>query len=60
MSLPEKEELAALILLLALIIALDFLGKLTPEALDGIKWVGMSFMASKGMSNLIPEHKRED
>jgi hypothetical protein len=53
----SQEELIGLGVLLSVIVGLALLGKLTSEAVDGIRWVGASFMASKGLSGLLPASK---
>ncbi len=54
MGFIEKEELIGLAILLLVIIGLSLAGKLTQEAVEGIKYVGSAFMLSKGMSGLMP------
>jgi hypothetical protein len=53
----DQEELIGLGVLLCVIVGLSLLGKLTSDAVDGIRWVGASFMASKGLSGLLPGNK---
>jgi hypothetical protein len=51
----DKEELIGLGILLIAIIGLSVCDKLNPSAVEGIKWVGSSFLMSKGLSNLLPK-----
>ena len=53
----QTEEIIGLIILLTVVTGLSLAGKLTHDSIDGIKYVGMAFFASKGMANLIPERK---
>ena len=58
MSVLEREELIGLAILLGVIVGLTLLGKLTPEAIDGVKWCGGAFMGSKGLQGMLPGNKQ--
>lgn len=48
----ESKTSGALILLLIVVVGLSLLDKLTPEAVDAIKWLGGSFFGVRGITNL--------
>lgn len=54
----EREELVGLLILLAVIVGLALLDKLTSQAVTGITWVGGAFMGSKGMQGMLPGKKQ--
>lgn len=47
----ESKTIIGLAALLIVIVGLSLLGKLTPEAVDAIKWLGGSFMAVRVTAN---------
>lgn len=47
----ESKTMAGLALLLIIVVGLTLAGKLTPEAVDAIKWLGASFMAVRAAAN---------
>jgi len=51
----QSEEIIGLCVLLITAVGLCLIGKLDHDAVEAIKWIGGSFMASKGMANLLPE-----
>lgn len=53
----DREELIGLCVLLAVIVGLSLAGKLTSQAVDGVKFVGGAFMGSKGIQGLLPANK---
>jgi threonine/homoserine/homoserine lactone efflux protein len=57
MSLLDREELIGLAVLLVIIVGLTLVGKLTPTAVDAIKWVGGTFFAALGAKNILPGSK---
>lgn len=48
----ESKTIIGLMLLIAMIMSLTLLGKLTPEAVDAIKWVGSSFFLVRTGANI--------
>lgn len=48
----ESKTVVGLTILLAIIVALAVMGKLTPEAVDAIKWVGGTFMGVRAAANI--------
>ncbi len=57
MSLLDKEEIIALMVLLAVVVGLDLSGHLTDQAVSCIQWLGAAFMSSKGIQGLLPGRK---
>lgn len=53
----DREELLALGVLLATIVGLALVNKLTPQAVQGITWVGGAFFGSKGIQGMLPGNK---
>jgi hypothetical protein len=51
----DQEELIGLGVLLLVIIGLALAAKLTQESVEAIKWIGGTFMTSKGLSKLLPK-----
>lgn len=47
----NSKTIIGFLVLLATIIGLSILNKLTPEAVDAIKWIGGAFMAVRGIAN---------
>lgn len=48
----ESKTILGLLVLLAVTVGLVLLGKLTPEAVDALKWIGTSFMAVRAAANV--------
>lgn len=48
----QSKTILGFIGLLSLAVVLDWFGRLTPEMVDVIKWVGMAFFAVRGVANL--------
>jgi threonine/homoserine/homoserine lactone efflux protein len=53
----EREELIGLMVLLACVVGLALVGRLTDQAVSAIQWVGGAFMGSKGLQGLLPGNK---
>lgn len=53
----SQEELIGLGILLIVTVGLALVGKLTPETVDALKYIGGAFFASKGMQGLLPGKK---
>lgn len=51
MQLMQSKTLLGLVVLLALAAGLALAGKLTPEMVDVIKWVGGAYMAVRATAN---------
>jgi threonine/homoserine/homoserine lactone efflux protein len=49
----ESKTMAGLALLLLVVVGLTLFGKLTPEAVDAIKWIGGSFMTVRAAANIM-------
>jgi hypothetical protein len=49
----ESKTLVGLLILLSSIIGLVAFGKLSPEAMDGIKWIGGLFMTVRLGANVM-------
>ncbi len=49
----ESKTVVGMLLLLASILGLALTGKLTPEAVDAIKWLGGSFMMVRTAANVM-------
>lgn len=49
-----------LIILLIVVVGLALIGKLTPEAVDAIKWLGASFMVVRTGANLAEKKAKPD
>lgn len=47
----ESKTNGALLLLLLVVIGLSCFGKLTPEAVDAIKWLGGTFFGVRAVAN---------
>jgi hypothetical protein len=47
----QSKTIIGFLILLACIVGLALAGKLTPEAVEGIKWIGGSFMAVRVTAN---------
>lgn len=47
----QSKTVIGLSVLLLVIVGLAVIGKLTPEAVDAIKWIGGSFMAVRVVAN---------
>jgi len=47
----ESKTVIGLTILLAVIVGLTAFGKLTPEAVDALKYIGASFMAVRATAN---------
>ena len=56
----ESKTMAGLALLLLVAVILVFAGKLTPEAVDVLKWVGGSFMAVRVAANATENLKKKE
>ncbi len=54
----QSKTILGLIGILALAAGMAIFGKLTPEMVDVIKWVGTSFMAVRTVANYV-EGKKE-
>jgi threonine/homoserine/homoserine lactone efflux protein len=54
----ESKTNGALLLLLAVVIGLTFFGKLTPEAVDAIKWLGGTFFGVRAAANITENIKK--
>lgn len=48
----ESKTNGALLILLLAVMLLAALGKLTPEAVEAIKWLGGSFFMVRGIANI--------
>lgn len=48
----ESKTVVGLTVLLACIIGLSIAGKLTPEAVEAIKWIGGTFMSVRMVANV--------
>jgi threonine/homoserine/homoserine lactone efflux protein len=48
----ESKTVVGLLLLLAVMIGLTIFGKLTPEAVDGLKWIGGTYFAVRTAANV--------
>lgn len=49
----ESKTVAGFITLLVCVMVLAFIGKLTPEAVDAIKWVGGAYFGVRGIANFV-------
>lgn len=47
----ESKTIIGLLILLIIIVGLAMFGKLTPEAVDAIKWIGGTFMGVRAVAN---------
>ena len=47
----ESKTVIGLLILLGCIVALALAGKLTSEAIEGLKWIGGSYMGVRGVAN---------
>jgi threonine/homoserine/homoserine lactone efflux protein len=47
----NSKTILGLLVLLIVIVGLAILGKLTPEAVDALKWIGGTFMAVRVVAN---------
>lgn len=59
----ESKTIIGLLVLLGTIIGLCLAGKLTPEAVDAIKWIGGAFMAVRVAANVgenLPSNKKSE
>ncbi len=48
----ESKTVAGLTILLAVAVAMNLLGKLTPEMVEILKWLGASFMSVRVAANI--------
>jgi len=48
----ESKTVMGLTVLLLAVILLALVGKLTPEAVDALKWIGASYMAVRTSANI--------
>lgn len=48
-----SKTVAGLLTLLAAVIGLAVLGKLTPEAVEALKWIGTSYMGVRMVANHV-------
>lgn len=55
MTMVEKEELLALVIILGVMIGLVLTGHLTDQAVSVLEWVGGAFMSAKGIQGLLPK-----
>lgn len=49
----QSKTVLGLVVILGLATGLSLVGKLTPEMVDVIKWVGTSFMSVRGLVNYM-------
>lgn len=56
----ESKTNGALILLLVVVVGLTLVGKLTPEAVDALKWLGGSFFGVRGIANAVEGLAKKD
>lgn len=47
----ESKTVAGLLILLLAVMVLAFVGKLTSEAVDAIKWIGTAYMGVRSVAN---------
>ena len=58
----ESKTIVGLLILLAVIVGLVAFGKLTPEAVDLLKWIGGLFMSVRVSANImenLPANRKE-
>jgi hypothetical protein len=48
----ESKTVLGLLTLLAVVVGLALLGKLTPEVVEAVKWIGGSFMMVRTAANI--------
>lgn len=46
----QSKTVLGLLSLLAIVLFLDFMGRLTPEAVDAIKWIGGAYLAQRAVA----------
>lgn len=53
----QSKTVVGLVVMLALACTMAIFGKLTPELVDVIKWVGTAFMGVRGVANFVEAKK---
>jgi threonine/homoserine/homoserine lactone efflux protein len=48
----QSKTVIGLLILLGVVVGLSLAGKLTPEAVDALKWLGTSYMAVRTAANV--------
>lgn len=56
----ESKTNGPMLLLLAVIVGLTLVGKLTQEAVEAIKWLGGSFFSVRAAANIVENFGKKD